>query len=225
LPLPGGADTTVTRAAAPSRCHSPGRDTTPAAPGRALLAAESKLPADRIAHTRTHGAGSSLTRATRVGLISPLPISSSHRFLGSLACPVAGWVIGRSRSAPHRDRCEPGASAGTARRAARLRWYLPTLPPPGRCAAPIPGMERAPGTRRIPVWPGLSAAAPSPRSRPGRTAPDRCRGTPLDHASPRLCAGPGGQGDADVCHSRDDLGRRGPGQMAGRIAQGLGGPR
>jgi hypothetical protein len=30
LPLPGGADTTVTRADAPSRCHRPGQDTTAA---------------------------------------------------------------------------------------------------------------------------------------------------------------------------------------------------
>src|SRR5207302_5214918 len=44
FPLPGGADTTVTRAEAPSRSNNPGRDTTPPAPGRATRPATAPDP-------------------------------------------------------------------------------------------------------------------------------------------------------------------------------------
>ena len=55
LPLPGGAETTVTRAGPSSRSHSPGRDTTPSVPGRATpRATDSELSAGRIAHSRTN---------------------------------------------------------------------------------------------------------------------------------------------------------------------------
>ena len=55
LPLPAGADTTVTRADAPSRSNRPRRETTPPAPGPATRrAADPELPAGRIAHDRTN---------------------------------------------------------------------------------------------------------------------------------------------------------------------------
>jgi hypothetical protein len=44
FPLPGGADTTVTRADASSRPNSPGRDTTPPAPGRATRPGRDPMP-------------------------------------------------------------------------------------------------------------------------------------------------------------------------------------
>src|SRR5260370_430815 len=44
FPLPGGADTTVTRADAASRSNNPGRDTTPPAPGRATRPATAPDP-------------------------------------------------------------------------------------------------------------------------------------------------------------------------------------
>src|SRR6202040_2062427 len=47
FPLPAGADTTVTRARAPSRPNSPVRGTTPPAPGEtAAMAPDSGPPAD-----------------------------------------------------------------------------------------------------------------------------------------------------------------------------------
>jgi hypothetical protein len=56
FPLPGGADTTVTEAGAPSRSNSPERDTTPPTPGRATRpTTASALSADPMTRS-LHGA-------------------------------------------------------------------------------------------------------------------------------------------------------------------------
>jgi hypothetical protein len=67
FPLPGGADTTVTRADAPSRSNSPERDTTPPAPGRATA---SDLPAAPMTRS-SHDAGDHAENA-RSGRSSPI---------------------------------------------------------------------------------------------------------------------------------------------------------
>lgn len=93
----------------------------------------------------------------------------------------------------------PGPCA--VERAARPRWCRPTRRPPGRWPAPIPGKEYGRCILRISVWPGPPDAAPARRSRPERTARDRCHGTRRDRASPCFRSGLGGAAGEPVCQS------------------------
>jgi hypothetical protein len=117
LPLPAGADTTVTRADPPSRSHSPGRETTPPAPGPATLsAADSELSAGRIAHGRTrHQLEASAGRAASEPAPRPGP-SRLRAQVTQIRQPPAS--VRRVRAGPGCGRTRP-PRPGCARRAWR----------------------------------------------------------------------------------------------------------
>src|SRR5207245_8256146 len=117
FPLPGGADTTVTRADAPSRSNSLGRETIPPAPGPATPPATAADPA-----------------ADPMGpIIAPRqPTWPRYRTWGMLTGPCArncqGGDRGRVRAAGARARVWPGR---------RGRHHRPGRPGPAHLLHPL----------------------------------------------------------------------------------------
>ena len=109
FPLPGGADATVTRADASSRLNSPGRDTTPPAPGqvtRPATASDARAaPMARSSHKAgwhpNRRAVRSISAATDRRSLSS-SASSTRRSglagLGQRRLPLAGWLASSPRS-------------------------------------------------------------------------------------------------------------------------------